>query len=316
VEPDGTVGSFQLFDKANPSVLLAPGSSAGTSWVVTPVAPLPVVANPVLQSPAALQANLAVVQQNLLVSGAQVRSTQASLSKQRTELATSKELGGIIFDLTKEKALSETDSIRARSEIERAHADLARAEADLESAKQKLGPEGDANPQLQQARAALAQAQLDFTNTTVRAPADGLTIGIGHLGTNVFNGALYNLQYDLVKDLEPIALLPSNTSVIVTRPDVPARNLKELVAWLKANPDQASAATAGIGGVTMSLYDSSGVLVRGVNTALDGNYSLTGIPGGANYKLVPSKTGLVFTPAYRSYTNLPADQTLQNFTGK
>jgi len=115
-----------------------------------------------------------VVQQSLLVSGAQVRSTQASLSKQRTELATSKELGGIIFDLTKEKALSETDSIRARSEIERASADLARAEADLESAKQKLGPEGDANPQLQQARAALAQAQLDFTNTTILAPADGM----------------------------------------------------------------------------------------------------------------------------------------------
>lgn len=120
------------------------------------------------------EANLAVVQQNLTVSAANVRSTEASLSKQRTELATSKELGGIIFDLTKEKALSETDSIRARSEIERAGADLARAEADLESAKQKLGPPGDANPQLQQARAALAQAQLDFTNTTVTAPADGM----------------------------------------------------------------------------------------------------------------------------------------------
>jgi multidrug resistance efflux pump len=122
----------------------------------------------------AAEANLALVQQNLKVSDAQVRSTQASLSKQRTELATSKELGGIIFDLTKEKALSETDSIRARSEIERAHADLARAEADLESARQKLGPPGDANPQLQQARAALAQARLDFTNTTVLAPADGM----------------------------------------------------------------------------------------------------------------------------------------------
>ena len=122
----------------------------------------------------AAEANLALVQQNLKVSTAQVRSTQAALTKQRTELATSKELGGIIFDLTKEKALSETDSIRARSEIERATADLARAEADLESAKQKLGPAGDANPQLQQARAALAQARLDFTNTTVLAPADGM----------------------------------------------------------------------------------------------------------------------------------------------
>ncbi len=122
----------------------------------------------------AAEANLAMVQQNLKVSSAQVRSTQAALTKQRTELATSKELGGIIFELTKEKALSETDSIRARSEIERATADLARAEADLESAKQKLGPAGDANPQLQQARAALEQARLDFTNTTVLAPADGM----------------------------------------------------------------------------------------------------------------------------------------------
>ena len=47
----------------------------------------------------------------------------------------SKELGGIVFDLTKEKALSETDSIRARAEIERAQADVARGEAELESAR-------------------------------------------------------------------------------------------------------------------------------------------------------------------------------------
>ena len=122
----------------------------------------------------AAEANLALVQQNLKVSGEQVRSSQAALAKQRTELATSKKLGGIVFDLTKEKALSETDSIRARSEIDRATSDLARAQAELESAKQKLGPAGDANPQLQQARAALAQAQLDMTNTTVLAPADGM----------------------------------------------------------------------------------------------------------------------------------------------
>ena len=122
----------------------------------------------------AAEANLALVQQNLKVSSEQVRSSQASLTKQRTELETSKKLGGIVFDLTREKALSETDSIRARSEIDRATSDLARAQAELESAKQKLGPPGDANPQLQQARAALAQARLDFTNTTVVAPADGM----------------------------------------------------------------------------------------------------------------------------------------------
>jgi tripartite-type tricarboxylate transporter receptor subunit TctC len=83
----------------------------------------------------------------------------------------------------------------------------------------------------------------------VRAVPDGYTIGIGHLGTHVFNGALYSLPYDLANDLAPIALLPSNYSVIVTKTDVPAKNLKDLVAWLKENPKQASAATAGIGSI-------------------------------------------------------------------
>jgi tripartite-type tricarboxylate transporter receptor subunit TctC len=99
-----------------------------------------------------------------------------------------------------------------------------------------------------------------------RAAPDGYTIGIGHLGTHVFNGALYNLQYDLLKDLEPVALLPSNTSVIVTKPDVPAKNLTELVAWLKANPAEASVATAGIGSIahvaTVYFQNMTGVSVR------------------------------------------------------
>lgn len=52
-----------------------------------------------------------------------------------------------------------------------------------------------------------------------------------------------------MKDLEPIALLPSNVSVLITKKDVPAANLRELIAWLKAHSDQATAATAGIGSV-------------------------------------------------------------------
>jgi tripartite-type tricarboxylate transporter receptor subunit TctC len=100
----------------------------------------------------------------------------------------------------------------------------------------------------------------------VRAAPDGYTIGIGHLGTHVFNGALQNLAYDLQKDLAPIILLPSNYSVIVTKKDVPAKDLKELVAWLKANPGQASAATAGIGSIAhvASAYfqEKTGVALR------------------------------------------------------
>ena len=81
-----------------------------------------------------------------------------------------------------------------------------------------------------------------------RATPDGYTIGIGHLGTNVVNGAIYkNLNYDLINDLEPIALLPSNPLLVVTSNQVPAKDLKELVAYLKANADKISGGTAGLG---------------------------------------------------------------------
>jgi tripartite-type tricarboxylate transporter receptor subunit TctC len=81
----------------------------------------------------------------------------------------------------------------------------------------------------------------------VRAAPDGYTVSIGHLGTHVANGAIYKLGYDLVTDLEPVALLPSNPMIIVSNKEIPATSLKELVAWLKAKPTPATAGTAGAG---------------------------------------------------------------------
>jgi tripartite-type tricarboxylate transporter receptor subunit TctC len=81
----------------------------------------------------------------------------------------------------------------------------------------------------------------------VRATPDGYTLGIGNWSSHVVNGAVYPLQYDLLKDLEPVAMIASNPQLIVTKSAVPAKNLKELIAWLKANPDKASAGTAGAG---------------------------------------------------------------------
>ena len=81
----------------------------------------------------------------------------------------------------------------------------------------------------------------------VRSPPDGYTIGFGHLGTNVATGAIYKLGYDLVADLEPVVLLPSNPMIIVSKNAVPAKSLKELLAWLKARPTPPTAGTAGAG---------------------------------------------------------------------
>jgi len=79
------------------------------------------------------------------------------------------------------------------------------------------------------------------------APPDGYTVGVGHWSTHVVNGAIYDLSYDLLKNFAPVALLPANPQLIVSKKNVPAANLKELIAWLKANESKAAAGTAGAG---------------------------------------------------------------------
>ena len=59
----------------------------------------------------------------------------------------------------------------------------------------------------------------------VRSAPDGYTLGIGHWSTHVVNGAIYPLSYDLLKDLDPVALLPSNPQLIVATNGVPAKDL-------------------------------------------------------------------------------------------
>jgi tripartite-type tricarboxylate transporter receptor subunit TctC len=80
-----------------------------------------------------------------------------------------------------------------------------------------------------------------------RSPPDGYTVSFGHLGTHVANGAIYKLGYNLVTDLEPVVLLPSNPMIVVSKNAVPAQSLTELMAWLKARPTPATAGTAGAG---------------------------------------------------------------------
>ena len=80
-----------------------------------------------------------------------------------------------------------------------------------------------------------------------RAAPDGYTLCVGNWNSHVANGATYSLQYDVLTDFEPVALLTSAPLWIVARKSMPAANLQELIAWLKANPDKASAGTAGIG---------------------------------------------------------------------
>jgi tripartite-type tricarboxylate transporter receptor subunit TctC len=83
-----------------------------------------------------------------------------------------------------------------------------------------------------------------------RAAADGYTVSVGNFSSHVLASATYAVQYDVLKDLEPVALLASNPQLIISKTSVPANDLKGLIAWLKAAPDKASAGTAGVGSIS------------------------------------------------------------------
>jgi tripartite-type tricarboxylate transporter receptor subunit TctC len=84
----------------------------------------------------------------------------------------------------------------------------------------------------------------------VRAAPDGYTLSVGHWSTHVVNGAVFPLPYDLLRDLEPVALLPNNSMIVVSKKAVPAADLNELIAWIRGNQDRISAGTAGPGSAT------------------------------------------------------------------
>jgi multidrug resistance efflux pump len=124
------------------------------------------------------EADLAVAVQGAGVSAVDIDVARASLQKQRVDLAASRQLGKIVIDLVNQRALAETNAIRAREDISKTQADVRKAEAELERARQNLGAAGFDNPKVQQALAAIQQARLNLSNTTVSAPADGVVTNL------------------------------------------------------------------------------------------------------------------------------------------
>ena len=84
------------------------------------------------------------------------------------------------------------------------------------------------------------------TGRVARADPDGYTLIIGGVNHFVVNGAVYPLAYDLLKDFEPISMLAAGPMLILSRNSLPAKDLKELIAWLKANPDGVTFGTGGL----------------------------------------------------------------------
>jgi tripartite-type tricarboxylate transporter receptor subunit TctC len=90
------------------------------------------------------------------------------------------------------------------------------------------------------------------------ATPDGYTMLVGQWGTNIASGAIYKLNFDVLKDLEPVGLIATQPFLIVSRSSLPANNLKELIAWIKANPGKATEGNSGVG----SPSHVSGILLQ------------------------------------------------------
>jgi tripartite-type tricarboxylate transporter receptor subunit TctC len=85
------------------------------------------------------------------------------------------------------------------------------------------------------------------TGRVVHALPDGYTIGIGNWSSHVGSPALYGLDYDIIKDLQPISLLTSSPLWILSKNALPPKTPAELFAWLKARKESTTFGTVGTG---------------------------------------------------------------------
>jgi tripartite-type tricarboxylate transporter receptor subunit TctC len=99
-----------------------------------------------------------------------------------------------------------------------------------------------------------------------RATPDGYTLVFGNWASNVGSGAVYPVDYDLIKDFEPVARIADAPLWLVARKNFPANDLREAITWLKANPGKATVATVGVGSGShlcgIYLQNATGVSVQ------------------------------------------------------
>jgi tripartite-type tricarboxylate transporter receptor subunit TctC len=92
------------------------------------------------------------------------------------------------------------------------------------------------------------------TGRAARSQPDGYTIELGVIGTHVMNSALYSLPYDVMTDFAPIAPLVTTPLVLYAKKTMPANDLQQLIDWLKANPDKASAGYGSLSFQVINLF--------------------------------------------------------------
>jgi len=124
------------------------------------------------------QARLAIVGQDIGASTAALASAQERLIEAEAERDNVREQTNRILQLVEKGVYAKARADRANKEIEVAESNVREATAEVEKARQELGPQGNENPQIREALAAVEQVQLDLTRTTVVAPAEGFVTNL------------------------------------------------------------------------------------------------------------------------------------------
>lgn len=88
------------------------------------------------------------------------------------------------------------------------------------------------------------------TGRVARSAPDGYTLVLGHNQTHVINAVTQNLQYDVVKDFEPVTLVADTPQWLVARKAIPPDDIKSFIAWLKQQDGKATGGAVGVGGPT------------------------------------------------------------------
>lgn len=124
------------------------------------------------------EAQLAAAGLGVGASTAALAAAEAQLAEAEAQLANVKEQTARIFELVKKGIYSKAKQDQAQAALDTAIADVDRAKADVEQARQNLGPQGADNPQIRQAQANLRKARRDLTDTTIKAPSDGVVTNL------------------------------------------------------------------------------------------------------------------------------------------
>ncbi len=136
-----------------------------------------------------------------------------------------------------------------------------------------------------------------------RAAPDGYTISHGSTPTHVFNGAVFKLPFDVEDDFQPISPITSAPLLTVARKDVAANDLKEFIAWLKANPYKA---TQGTGGVAATSH------IAGIFFQQISGTRFTLVPyrgaGPAMQDLIAGQIDMMIDPAANTLPQVRADR--------